>query len=270
MAGETKSNGQKDYLDRFYTPKEIVEKCLSVINLKEYDCIIEPSAGNGSFSNLIDGCFSYDIAPASEDIIQADWLKLDKSIFNRYQSILVIGNPPFGQQNTLALSFIKESMKFAKTVAFILPLSFKKISIQNQIPLEFELKKELELPNSYFILNEKEIFVPCVFQVWERAKQKRSKIKLKTSTDLFDFTTKEQADLRIQRVGGNAGKASTNLDYSKQSNYFIKNKTTKNVEEFCEIINNLVFPNIAFTVGPKSLSKGELVSVCEENRELFE
>ena len=115
MAGETKSNGQKDYLDRFYTPKEIVEKCLSVINLKEYDCIIEPSAGNGSFSNLIDGCFSYDIAPASEDIIQADWLKLDKSIDCNDEQLLNI----LIMSVTLLVSKPVDKLQYIKLVLYL-------------------------------------------------------------------------------------------------------------------------------------------------------
>ena len=58
MSKETKSNGQKDELDRFYTLEPIVNKCLNLLSLEQYDCIIEPSAGNGSFSNKIKGCFA--------------------------------------------------------------------------------------------------------------------------------------------------------------------------------------------------------------------
>ena len=36
-------------------------------------------------------------------------------------------------------------------------------------------------------------------------------------------------------------------------------------EEFVDFINQLNFPTIAFTVGPKSLSKGELIATIEEN-----
>ena len=49
MGRETKSNGQKDIFDRFYTTPAIVEKCLSLIDFTKYDYIIEPSAGTGSF-----------------------------------------------------------------------------------------------------------------------------------------------------------------------------------------------------------------------------
>lgn len=49
MGQETKSNGQKDIFDRFYTTSTTVEKCLSIIDFNKYDYIIEPSAGSGSF-----------------------------------------------------------------------------------------------------------------------------------------------------------------------------------------------------------------------------
>ena len=87
----------------------------------------------------------------------------------------------------------------------------------------------------------------------------------KMTTDLFEFTTSQEADIRIPRVGGNAGKATLLLDGSVTSNYFIKNKTTYSNEEFVEIINDITFPSINFTVGPKSLPKGELILEIEES-----
>ena len=95
--------------------------------------------------------------------------------------------------------------------------------------------------------------------------EERKLFKLKTTTDLFDFVDKTRADFRIQRVGGNAGKASFDLTKSPSSNYFIKNKTEIANEDFVEFVNSLIFPTIEFTVGPKSLSKGELIAVIEEN-----
>lgn len=265
MAQETKSLGKKDILDRFFTKEEVAKKCLdSIPNLNKYDCIIEPSAGEGSFSSQIDNCFAYDILPAKEGIEQQDWFSLDKKYFNKYQNILVVGNPPFGQQNTLAIQFFNEAAKFANTIAFIFPLSFKKDSVQNQLDLNFSLVKEIALDKNSFILNQKDYSVPCVFQIWQKQEKKRSKKRLKTTTTLFDFTSKENADFRIQRVGGNAGKASFDLDRSSQSNYFIKNKTSLSNEDFVKLINNSCFPTIEFTVGPKSLSKGELIAVLEE------
>ena len=212
---------------------------------------------------------AYDIAPAAENIIEADWLKLDKTEFNQYHNILVCGNPPFGEQSKLAIDFFNEAAKFANTIAFILPLSFKKDSVQNRLSLNFLLVNELILQDCIFYLqNKEEIKVPCVFQVWQKTNTPREKVKLKTTTSLFDFVNKEQADFRIQRVGGNAGKASFDLTKSPSSNYFIKNNTSISNKDFVNLINSLSFPTISFTVGPKSLSKGELIAIIEENIQL--
>lgn len=213
--------------------------------------------------------YGFDIKPEAEGIKEIDWFLVDKTQFNKYKSILVCGNPPFGQQNSLAIDFFNESAKFCNTIAFILPLSFKKDSIQNRLDLEFHLVNEIILDNCEFLLkNEDIITVPCVFQVWSKKNEARKPIKLKTVSTLFDFVDKSQADFRIQRVGGNAGKASFDLTKSPSSNYFIKNKTELSNTEFVDFVNQLKFPTIEFTVGPKSLSKGELVAIIEENLNL--
>ena len=181
----------------------------------------------------------------------------------KYNNILVIGNPPFGQQNTLAINFFNEAARFANVIAFILPLSFKKRSVQNKLDINFHLIKEKNLNPNSFLLNNEKYSVPCVFQVWKRKDIKREVYKTKTTTSLFDFVDKDNADFRIQRVGGNAGKASLDLNYSAQSNYFIKNNTQYSNEELINIINQTVFPEIEYTVGPKSLSKTELIITLE-------
>jgi hypothetical protein len=217
-------------------------------------------------SNTTASIYAYDIAPENDSIEQKDWFQVDEEQFKKYSSILVCGNPPFGQQNSLAINFFNKAANFCSTIAFILPLSFKKDSIQNRLNLNFHLDKELILDDCEFLLqNEEKIKVPCVFQVWNKKNSQREKVKLKTTSELFEFVDKEFADFRIQRVGGNAGKASFDLSKSASSNYFIKNKSKLTNEEFVELINNLIFPSVAFTVGPKSLSKGELIAILEEN-----
>lgn len=259
----TKSLGQKNKFDKFYTKPEIVDLCLKEIDLNKYDCIIEPSAGNGSFSKKLN-CIAYDIEPEDSSIIKKDFLTLDKSVFKKYNNILVIGNPPFGVQNNLAISFFNESAKFCNTIAFILPLSFKKQSIINRLDLNFNLKKEIILNKNSFTLNGNDYSVPCVFQIWEKDGVIRKKIKQKTKSELFDFVDRKDADFRIQRVGGNAGKASSDLNVSKQSNYFIKNNTELTNKEFIDIINSINFKNRNFSVGPRSLSKSELINEIEK------
>lgn len=51
LANTTKSKGQKDILDRFYTLPDVAAICIHQLDLSKYDLIVEPSAGNGSFSH---------------------------------------------------------------------------------------------------------------------------------------------------------------------------------------------------------------------------
>lgn len=265
--GITKSNKQKDLLDKFYTKEEVAKECVSFLNkridLKNYDLIIEPSAGKGSFSNLFENCLAYDIAPENDKIIKQDFLLLNKS-FAKNKKVLIIGNPPFGQQAKKAFLFINECSTFAETIAFILPLSFKKKSYINRMPPYFTCIGEKILNKNSFTFYEQEYSLPCVFQIWQKKNTKRKRYKIKTKTKYFDFTTKDKADFRIQRVGSNAGKASLNLNYAESSNYFIKNNTNIDTEELVEEINKIQYEELYWTCGPKSLSKSELIEKIED------
>lgn len=168
----------RNIIDKFYTKNKIVDLCME--NIKKYltieqnDVIIEPSAGNGAFINNIKNITSnyifYDIEPEHSDIIKQDYLLINTTIFNKYNKIHIIGNPPFGRQSSTVIKFIKKSSNFADTISFILPKSFKKQSLQKYFPLNFHLIHEIILPINSFIISNKEHNVPCVFQIWLKKK----------------------------------------------------------------------------------------------------
>ena len=67
--------------DKYYTPKDLANRLIqtTISELVKYGVnnisdIIEPSAGNGSFSSQIK-CTAYDIEPEDEGIIKADFLQ---------------------------------------------------------------------------------------------------------------------------------------------------------------------------------------------------
>ena len=169
--------------------------CLSQLDLSLYSLIIEPGAGRGSFSNQIKNCLAFDIDPQAAEIQQQDFLEYTHEKGN----ILVVGNPPYGQQSKLAIQFFNKAAEFAQTIAFILPKSFRKDSVQNRLSLDFILVKDVEIPNTIFTLpTEQQIEVPCVFQIWQRTDKPRAKKKqklqppsllllyLKTRTSVFN------------------------------------------------------------------------------------
>lgn len=263
------SNGLKrDILDKFYTSPDIVEKCYAIIvemlNINYYDdLIIEPSAGNGAFFEIIKKLSSnyklYDICPDKDIIEKQDYLHLNIDSFQSvYNKIHVIGNPPFGRQSSLAVQFIKKSATYCDSISFILPKSFRKDSLKDKVPLNFHCIYEEDLPNNSFLLNDTEYNVPCIFQIWERRKTNRDKLPILVEKG-FKFVKKDEVpDISFRRVGVNAGTISYEIENkSIQSHYFIK------FDDFNKIvydsISSLTFSNSGNTVGPKSISKQELI-----------
>lgn len=269
MSGETKSLGRKDNLDKFYTKTEIAEICVN--NLKDFllekvddYLFIEPSAGNGVFLSYFKKYIAFDIMPEDDRIIKKDWFDVDKNQFLG-KKVIIIGNPPFGVQGKLAIDFFNES-SFADYIAFILPRSFRKPSIQTRLNKNFFLVKENILPKNSFLLNGEDYNVNCVFQIWEKRNEERTVKKRRLTSNFFDFTKDvEKATCSVRRVGAAAGKASLNKNFSPQSNYFLINKTEMSDEDFVNFLNSLTHEVAADTVGPKSLSKSELIENFETN-----
>lgn len=247
-------------LDKFYTPKKTVELLIKEIDLDDYDLIIEPSAGNGSFLPYLPKkkTVALDIEPEHKDIIKKDFFTYfpDK----KYKNILVIGNPPFGKNSSLAVKFFNHSAKFANTILMILPKTFKKVSIQNRLDLDFHLEKDIEI-NEHYLVGEKEQYVPTVGQLWIRKEEKREKVQIQTISKYFEFVDKKDAELSIRRVGYYAGTCFYELDKSASSHYFIKSNIDK--DKLFEIINGIDWEHDN-TAGTRSISKHELIIAIDK------
>lgn len=193
-------------VDKFYTPIETAKKCVDLMNntllnqlkITEY---LEPSAGDGSFSNLIETCIAYDIKPHSQNIIECDFLTLNLSY---KQGRVIFGNPPFGDRNNLARSFFKKSVEISDAIAFILPIS----QLNNCDSLyEFNLIKSVDLG----VLSYSGINVHCCFNIYLRPKNGLNK-KPKLNIDYIKIYRDDQEgfnnivpDLCIYRRGASAG-----------------------------------------------------------------
>ena len=263
---------KKDYgLDQFYTNSDIAKQCIDSIDITKYDIVVEPSAGTGAFYNLIDhpNKIGVDIEPKCSGVIKQDFLQWDLNEFP-LPKVLTIGNPPFGRQGSSAMKFIKHASIFSTTIAFILPRGFKKRSVYDRVPLNFWKVNEIGIPENSFIYNGEPFDVPCVWMEYEKKNKLRTKEK-KLTPKTFRFTTQEDANVSIRRVGVNAGKTSpytgpdtysendTSYTVSKASHYFIK---VDNVDEFVNKVNQIKFSD-GDTTGPRSISKNELIGEIE-------
>lgn len=257
-------------LDQFYTKKEIAIICYNLIkeelDIKKYR-LIEPSAWNGSFSDLFEWNFiAMDLDPKKDYIQKKDFFDFCIEESNNIKNI-TIWNPPFWKNSSLAIKFFNKSALFSDYICMILPKTFKKDSVTNKLDMNFHLVKEINLPKNSFVFEEKEYNVPCVFQIWEKREIKREKIPQKTKTEFFQFTTKSDADIAIRRVWWLAWKVIENFSsYKEASHYFLQiDKKTDKVK----IINTLklIYKELnktAFnTAWNPSLSKNELINIFE-------
>lgn len=223
--------------DKFYTPLPIVRKCVGALwralGMRPDDLFVEPSAGAGAFCRHLpqNRLMALDIAPEAEGIATGDFLAFEPPAHEG--RVVVIGNPPFGRNGAMARAFLRHAMGFADIVAFILPVSFAKPSMQRGIDQRFHLIHETQLGDQHFETSEGDHVVNTVFQIWQKRDVPRQIETDPVAHVDFTFVANiHDADLVIRRVGGRAGAV---LDrpiatedgtlppgYSRSSNYFIK------------------------------------------------
>lgn len=241
-------------MDKFYTSEFAVDLVMDAfkkhVEVLPEDVIVEPSAGDGSFLKKIvhPNTIALDIEPEHDDVIKQDFL----AFVPHRGRIHVLGNPPFGKNGSMALKFIKKSHEFAETIAFILPRSFKKESIQMRIPRDLELVFEMDLPKNSFRYEQKPYDVPCVFQIWKKSSSKRLYDVLVPNR--FSFVKKsDDHDFAIRRVGGGAGKVTFDtVNTNASCFYYIK------VHDELKIVDIDVVEK-DYSTGPRSLSKREVI-----------
>jgi hypothetical protein len=197
--------------------------CLSLLNLDDYDLVIEPSAGNGSFSRNINhgNTVGLDIKPECSSICEQDWFTYE--IDMNYKNVLIVGNPPFGLRNKLSSEFIQHAATFdnVKTIAFILPDVYNKHTLQKRIPTEFRLNCIQKLPAESFEINGAPFNLPCSFFVFDKSTglDLRFHPEKYIDTEDFVFGTKDNHDFFI------LGASPQTVKDSKAHNnrgYFIK------------------------------------------------
>lgn len=277
LKGATKSNGQKDKLDRFYTSADeacrIVASLPAIIPLLDKNSDIvpdfyEPSAGDGAFVRAVEieyddkpvDIHAYDIAPSSTPLCytkidEQDFLTANIAYSNNR---IVIGNPPFGEQGKLCFEFVEKALEIAPYVCFILPPSFKKESYQRRLGLS--PIAVIELNDTQYRVGDIKIDVPSSFFVFDKH-NKFVEEKIDFDKLPFVFLSKsdaDKADFTIRRVGGTSGTANKRTDVSKQSNYFCMTRNGRDTGDVIDMINEIDFPEKDWSVGPRSLSQREI------------
>ncbi len=265
---------RKAGLDKFYTLPAISEKCLQTIGSRytwsDWGLVIEPSAGNGSFLTKIpnDKKIGIDISPEHKDIIKKDFLTYFPP--NNVGKILVVGNPPFGRVSSLAIKFFNHASIWADVIAFIIPRTFRRVSVQNKLNTNFHLVFDEEIPMEPCSFTPP-MMAKCCFQIWEKKDISRSIVKLPTTHTDWDFlgfgpkdangqpTPPNGADFVIRAYGGKCGEiVDMNLETLRpKSWHWIKSNIHKHT--LMERFNALDYNVSLDTARQNSIGRGELV-----------
>ena len=268
-------------LDKFYTNRDIVNLCYDVIkthiDIDKNDLIIEPSAGNGSFINIIKKLSNnykfYDIKPENKEIVKKNFLDLHYDDSNN--NCHIIGNPPFGNKSSKAIAFIKHATYIlkAKSISFILPISFKKLSLQKSFPLNYHLIYQINIPINSFTYFGITKNIKTVFQIWIH-KDKLRKITQKLIPSYwYSFTKKENSTISIRRVGSKIGYVKITEDSDNiNTHWFIKINSSLNNKILNLLIklNNINF-NKDNNVGALSISKQDIIKKYNKlSKEFYE
>jgi len=230
--------------DKYYTPIEIskycIDKTFEILNNDIITDIIEPSAGNGSFSNQLN-CTAYDIEPESKNIINQDYLQLN---IPYKKGRLIIGNPPYGTKMFLANKFFKKSIELGDYISFILPIS----QLNNVASLyEFDLIHSEDLGLQYYTDRN----IHCVLNIYKRPEKglnSKPDFKMKDLTIIREtykgYNDIDNFDLRMVYWGsGCAGKILSKDDkrYAGEYKIFIHNDKLKS--RIIEVLSNTNWKN---------------------------
>jgi len=240
--------------DKYYTSNELAKYCINktfeMIGRENITEVIEPSAGNGSFSNQLK-CIAYDIEPENENIIKQNYLELD---LEYKKGRLIIGNPPYGVHNYLSVKFYKKSIQLGDYISFILPISQLN---NNMYMYEFPMVYSEDLGDKMY--SERKIH--CCLNIYIRDLQGLNK---KPNYDLEDVVLKtvnrgksrndkvpEKYDFSISGFGASVGyTCDYENQYCQQIYFTINNDNMK--KKVIDLISNTNWKDVCkSTATPK-------------------
>ncbi|HIH2744630.1 TPA: Eco57I restriction-modification methylase domain-containing protein [Burkholderia lata] len=265
---KTSNNVGRD-LDQFYTNPHLAQRLFDELIAEHLGDRwsgdvrwLEPSCGTGAFLSLLPpDALGVDLDPKCPGAVQADFLSWTPPAGDD-RPLVVVGNPPFKHD----VAFFNRCAELgAERIAFIVPRSWQKPSVQNQLDRAFHLAHEEVLPLDAFIFEGQPAEVPTVFQVWERRDEQRALVVLPTTHSDFAFVPYAQrhtADFAIQRVGVHAGRVK-DLDaehLGQGSHRFVRVTDRTRVAEVRAVFEAIDWaPVKACVAGNPSIANGEMV-----------
>lgn len=227
---------------------------------------VEPSAGTGAFFLPVKEAGrkirALDLVPGISGISRGDFLGSDHLFEGSHAATVVLGNPPFGRNSSLAVRFFNHAARYADEIAFILPRTFRKTGLHRRLHPQFHLTDDMDVGRNSFIRFGNVHDVPCVWQVWTRKTVERPDSPVPDVSHLMKYVTPETADFAIRRVGYYAGRVVTSgvCHLSRTTHYFVREM----VDGVIDVLRDVDWSDIVSrTVGVRSLSKTEIAFMLE-------
>lgn len=198
-------NNRKTGKEQYYTNSSVAYECLEIASsvIPKDSFVVEPCGGTGEFLNAIQdhyglNYYSCDIEPKDPRVERKDWLKVDEKFDKPF---VVITNPPYGRNNSLSARFFnRAALLEADYICFLIPISWRKWSIQNRLDKNYHLVEDVEITRKDMFygdsMTDKDSEMRCVFQIWERRDEIRERVVIEDNGYLVR-STPEESDIKL-------------------------------------------------------------------------
>ena len=212
-------NRRKTGTEQFYTPKDLARSLVAEVRnyLGDFadQSFLEPACGNGSFVTALRDFGASDVTSIDKYPLIADATEVDYLDYLPPGSDYVtVTNPPFGRNNSLSIPFFNHAASHSQLIAFLVPRSWRKWSVQNRLDTNFHLVSDQDVFVSYEDaegnrLAKRNELRTC-FQIWERRVELRALIEV-PDNGFLQRTTPQSADIAIRVFGYGCGTVMTDF-----------------------------------------------------------
>jgi predicted RNA methylase len=239
---EKLGNRRKTGVEQYYTPRDLAFELSSrLVAITGIDhTFLEPAGGNGAFIEALRRLGAKDIEavdlyPKHPSVAQADFLTYRPN----GQNLVTVSNPPFGRNNSLSIPFFNHAANQSDYIAFLVPRSWRKWSVQNRLDPRFHLVSDQDVAVNYVTDTGEQIGtnndLRTCFQIWEKRAELRSKVKIQDQ-GLIRKCSPGEADLAIRVFGFGCGKVYR--DFPRVANTTLMFLTVSDARVF-EVIEGL-------------------------------
>ncbi|MEY4944092.1 MAG: hypothetical protein RL384_36 [Actinomycetota bacterium] len=210
---EKLGNRRKTGVEQYYTPKDLArnlsEELIAITGSDR--SFLEPAGGNGSFVSALESLGvekiqAVDLYPKHPRVKNADFLTHNPKGSN----LVTISNPPFGRNNSLSIPFFNHAANHSEYIAFLVPRSWRKWSVQNRLDRRFHLISDRDVAVNYVTDTGERIGanndLRTCFQIWQRQDTLRPLIRVQDQ-GLVKKCKPETADVAIRVFGFGCGKS---------------------------------------------------------------